>query len=211
MRSILHLGAVLCALLVCSTDLAAQTTIALRGGLSMATIGGSDAPSGFDSRTGLTVGGAVIFGVGDNVGLQLGAAYVQKGVTETEAGAEYEFSLDYIEVPLLLRFTIPAEGSILPHFVVGPAVSFEAKCEAAGSSEGASVALGCGAAGLATKSIDFGGIVGAGLDIGTSGSASLTLDVTYNIGLTSIDDSGDDDDVKNRAWSLVAGIAFPVG
>lgn len=210
MRHAIRFCAMLVALLASTSGLAGQTTLALRGGASVATLGGSDVENA-DSRTGLSIGGAVTFGVSPNVGIQLGGAFVQKGATETEQGVDIKFSLDYVEVPLLLRVAVPTAGSISPHFMAGPAVSFEANCEVEGSAQGATVAVDCGASDIATKSIDFGAMVGAGLDIGVSGAASITLDVLYDIGLSSIDDSGDSDDVKNRAWSLLAGVAFPIG
>ncbi len=51
----------------------------------------------------------------------------------------------------------------------------------------------------------------AGLDIGLTGNVSLVLDGFYNLGLTKIDDSGVNDDVKNRAFSILAGLSFAVG
>ena len=53
--------------------------------------------------------------------------------------------------------------------------------------------------------------IGVGLDIATSGSLSITLDVFYNLGLTTVDDSTPADDLKNRAWSILAGASFPIG
>ena len=41
-----------------------------------------------------------------------------------------------------------------------------------------------------------------------AGSLSVSLDVLYNFGLSSIAES---DDVKNRAFSILAGITFPIG
>ena len=58
------------------------------------------------------------------------------------------------------------------------------------------------------RSIDFGAMAGLGIDIATSGSLSVSLDVLYNLGLSSISES---DDVKNRALSIMAGIRGPLG
>lgn len=69
----------------------------------------------------------------------------------------------------------------------------------------------CADFGVPVKSIDIGAMGGAGLSIATGGSLAVTLDVLYNLGLTTIDDTSDEDDVKNRAWSIVAGVSFPVG
>ena len=39
----------------------------------------------------------------------------------------------------------------------------------------------------------------------------ITFDVLYNFGFTTLDDSDSPDDVMNRAWSFLVGLAFPVG
>ena len=58
------------------------------------------------------------------------------------------------------------------------------------------------------KSTDFGAMAGPGIDIATSGSISVPLDVLYNLGPSSNPESGD---VKNRAFSIMAGIGGPLG
>ena len=197
------------ALLAVSDQVAGQTTLALRGGASIATLGGDD-PASSDSRIGLNVGGAVTFGVLSGLGIQVGGAFVQKGTTETEQGIDAKVSFDYLEIPLLLRLGVPTSGSISPHFVVGPAFSVNVGCEVGGSSEGVSASAKCSELDINIKSIDVGGMAGVGMDIATSGSLSITLDIFYNLGLSSIDDSGTPDDIKNRAWSVLAGISLPL-
>ena len=51
-------------------------------------------------------------------------------------------------------------------------------------------------------------MAGAGIDIATSGSLSVSLDLLDNFGLSSISES---DNVKNRAFSILAGVTFPIG
>ena len=133
MRLFTRTMAVLSTALLGATGLAAQTTLGLHAGASIATLGGSDV-SDASSRTGLNVGAALTFDLSPNLGLQLGAGYVQKGATATEQGVSIEFALDYIEVPLLLRIAVPTTGTITPHFLVGPALGIKTKCEASGSS-----------------------------------------------------------------------------
>jgi len=210
MKTVLRALVASLAMLPLAAGLAAQTTLGIHGGASIATLGGSDVGSA-DARTGMNFGASVTFPVGEILGIQLGAGYAQKGATENSEGADVEFALDYFEVPVLLRVGVPTTGSISPHFFAGPAVAFKAKCEASGSSGGASVTVDCADVGAEVKSIDIGGMAGAGLDIHTSGPLSITLDVAYNLGLSSIDDSSDGADVKNRAWSFLAGVVFPIG
>lgn len=195
----------------------AGQTLGVRGGVSIATWGGSDAPDEASSRTALNVGANVTFPVAPNLGIQVGGVYAQKGATFTETDpdvgtVEATAKFDYIEVPVLLRIAVPTAGTISPHFVVGGAVAFEAGCEVEGSAAGITVTFDCSDFGLDTKSIDFGGVAGAGLSVGTAGPLSITLDVLYNLGLSSfVDDSTEDVDVKNRAFSILAGVSFGIG
>ena len=195
-------------------QVSAQTTLSFRGGASIATLGGPDIDdigSTIDSRTGLNVGAALTFGLGGNLGVQVGGAYVQKGFSLTEQSAKVTFALNYIEIPVLLRVGIPTAGNISPHFFLGLAISIEAGCSVEASDQGVSVSVDCSEGDFDVKSTDLGGMGGVGLDIATAGPLSITLDVIYNLGLSSIDDAASSDDLKNRAWSILAGVSLPIG
>lgn len=64
---------------------------------------------------------------------------------------------------------------------------------------------------LDVKSTDFGAVLGAGLEYGL-GTTAILVDGRLGLGLTSIADSeGFDFDVKNRVFSLLIGVSFPLG
>jgi len=197
-------------------DVAGQTTLGFRGGVNFASLSG-DGGDAFDSRTGLGIGATLAIPVSPTLGIQLGLGYQQKGASASEDGAELTLALDYVEIPALLRFTIPAAGSISPRLYLGPTLSFEASCSVSAEASGISASIACdqseGELGVdvATKSIDFGAMGGAGLAFGTAGPLSITLDVFYTLGLTSIDDSDSPDDVKNRTWMIHGGVELPFG
>ena len=209
-----HTG--MCALLFAATllgtgQVTAQVTLSLRGGANIATVGGDDADD-TRTRTGVNIGAAVTFAVADNLGIQVGAGYAQKGFTTTLEDVDVILALDYIEVPVLLRIGVPSSGALSTHLFVGPAVSFQASCEVGGSTQGITVSAKCSEADISIKSIDLGGVAGVGVDLAAAGGAlSITLDVLYNLGFSSIDDLSDPDDLKNRAWSILAGVGFPIG
>jgi hypothetical protein len=119
----------------------------------------------------------------------------------------------YIEIPLLLTFSPPTAGNVGFNHFVGPVLGFKTGCDASFSQAGTTVSIDCDDPNvdLPLKSVDLGAMVGAGLDIGLTGNVSLFLDGFYNFGLTKIDDSGVNDDTKNRALSIVAGLSFSVG
>ena len=120
-------------------------------------------------------------------------------------------AINYIEIPLLLTLSPPTTGNVGFNFFVGPALSFKTSCDASVSEDGVTVNFACAVADLPLKSFDLGAMVGAGLEFGLTESASLVFDLFYNLGLTKIDNSGVDDDTKNRAFSILAGVSFPVG
>ena len=195
------------------TVVAAQANVGFRGGLSLASIGGDDVVEGLDSRTGLNIGGFVNVPLSDVVGLQFGAGFVQKGFEETEAGVKVELGVDYLELPLLLTLSPPTTGNVGFNFFFGPAVAFKTSCNLSGSEGGVEVSFDCDDPDFEVdlKTVDFGAMVGAGLDIGVTDNISVVVEGFYNLGLTKIDDSGADDNVKNRAFSFLAGLSFSVG
>jgi len=191
---------------------AGQSTVGFRGGLRLASLGGDDAED-LDSRTGLSFGGFFNIPVSDVLGVQLGAGFVQKGASETELGVDVDFKLGYIEIPLLLTLSPPTSGNVGFTFSVGPAVGFNTGCTVSATDAGVTVEFDCDdpSIGFDVKSFELGAMVGAGLDIGLTESISLVLDGFYNFGFTKVDDTGVDDDVKNRAFSILAGVSFSVG
>ena len=188
--------------------LEAQTSLSLQTGVSLATLAG-DAENA-DYRTGLRVGASAIVPLSSSLGLQLGAAYAAKGATAEEFVVDVALELGYLEIPLLLTLSPSVEGTISPRFSVGPALSFRISCSADAGAEGVQISLDCDSAEFdeEIKRIDVGAVAGAGLDIATPGSVSVSLDVLYNLGLVSVFELGD---TKNRAFSILAGITIPIG
>ena len=202
------LGA-LCAL---AFPLQAQTVLGVHLGVNIAELGGDDI-SGGDSRTGLNIAGSVTFPLGESLALHTGAGYSQKGLTESDEGFDVAIKLDYIEIPVLLRFAFPTEGALGVHIMGGAAIGIEASCKLEASSGSSSASVDCDdpEVDLATKTFDMGLMGGFGASLGLTDRLDLVVDLLYNLGLTSIEDSGAGADVKNRAFTLRAGVAIPVG
>lgn len=201
---------VLAAILIFPPTLAAQTTVSVRGGASISTLAGDDI-EGASSRTGMNVGAAVTFGASAGLGFQVGGTFVQKGAKDTEDGVDIDFAYEYLEVPVLLRLGVPSVRAVSPHFVLGPVVSVELSCEVERSTQGVASSVKCDDTSAPIKLIDLGAMAGAGLDVATFRALSITVDVLYNLGLSTIDATGSANDVKNRAWSILAGVALRFG
>jgi Outer membrane protein beta-barrel domain len=205
-------SALVLALPLLAAPLPAQTRAAVGAfaGVNFAKFGGDDVGS-VQTRTGIQVGAFAAIPLGRLLSVVPAVTYSQEG-TDVNAGGGITgtFKLDYIEVPLLLKLGAPLQGSptLRPYVVLGPAVGFEVGCKVAARSGSQSAEVNCDDAtvGLQTKSVQAGLHFGAGLDI-----SQFSIGLRYQLGLTSIDDSGANADVKNRVLAIVAGYGFRLG
>ena len=223
--------------LIGTTVALGQPTVSVQAGASFATWGGNDAKEleeiGFDHgyRTGVAIRASSVLPLSDLLGLQIGAAYVQKG-TFTQMRADNSYfeltaDMDYLESPVLLKISPQLEGPLSPYVTAGPAFSFALNCRVNSSVmvslpdlvTGENVTVNESESGECEedefKTFDFGAKAGAGLAFAVSPSWSLTLDFMYNYGLTSITKTDDDlveqtKDTKNRAFAILVGVAFPI-
>jgi len=177
-----------------------EMKIGITGGVNIASLAGDDVED-LDSRTAAYFGGFLEFPVTPLLSFQPELLYTMKGATESVEGTDVTYKLDYIEVPMLLRVNVPMQGNIMPFVVAGPGIGFNttAKVEADGQEEDIEE----------IKGMDFGLIFGGGLGFPVSdGRYTISLAVRYELGLTTIDDSDEEADVKNRAVSIGAGLSF---
>lgn len=181
------------------SEVAAQPSFGLRGGLNLANFNDVD---NTESRTGFMAGAYV------NIGVPMSPISIQPEVLYTQKGAEMSGTvggepitsttkLDYIEIPVLAKFSF-APGPVTPHVYFGPYLGFnvsaEAETEAAGQSATQDIKD-------SVKGTDFGVVVGAEAEI-----SKFNVGVRYGAGLTEISEDGGDG--KNGVFSIVAGISF---
>ncbi len=183
------------------SGLRAQQGVVLgfRGGVSVASAS-LDVSQTFSksNRTGFA-GGVFLNYDAAILGLQLGAEYTQKGVDLDIGGAIHNLSLDYLEIPAVVKLGLPL-GVLKPSVFGGVGLGFKTSCDDDG--------VDCG---NEFKSTDFSGIAGADVAIYLS-SVSLWADGRYHFGLSDISKASDVvGDLKNRNWTLQAGIGFTLG
>ncbi|MGD2068803.1 MAG: porin family protein [Gemmatimonadota bacterium] len=183
------------------TDLAGQTTLGVRGGVSVSSAS-VDLGETFDkgNRTGFAGGAFVDLGGSRPLGLQIGVQYTQMGVDLDVGQAVDEFSLDYLVIPAVVKLGIPL-GGLKPSVFAGAGLGFNTGCDLAG--------VDCGDEITGTE---LHGIIGADLALYLEG-VSLFFDGRYNVGLNDVidTDSYAIDELKNRAWTLQAGLGFALG
>ncbi len=199
-----------------------QTTLALTGGINIATLDiGSD--SGFvpdtESATRISFGLAATFPRSENLGIQLGGNYSQKGgrliIATSDVNGESTIETSHLEFTALGRARIPLAGDrVSAHLLAGPAVAFELSCQLSvkATVEGSTVEISddCNeGADLSRSPFDFGLAGGGGLEIVPLDKLGISLGVLYTHGLTDLDTS--DDSLKQRALSLRAGLVYSIG
>jgi len=185
----------------------AQMQLGLKAGVNFSTLIGDDA-EGAESLTGFTGGIFFMYQFNKMFAIQPEVYYTMKGATdqETLAGETIEatLSLDYIEVPILFKLLIPIENSsIAPSLFVGPSIGFnmtaKAKLEYQGESYEEDIED--------VNPTDIGLVFGAGLGFPV-GQNELGFDFRYILGLSSVDDSAENFDIKNSVINLNAYFGF---
>jgi hypothetical protein len=137
--------------------------------------------------------------------IQPEAYYSMKGATYSEGGGTLTLSLDYFEVPLLFKLLIPVEGSsVRPSIFAGPAVGFNTtanfKVEVDDQSQETDIKD-------QVTSTDFSLAFGGGVGF-MVGKNELGIDIRYILGLSSIDDTSDNLDLKNNVINFNAYFGF---
>lgn len=189
----------------------ASAQFGIKGGRNLSRFIGEDAYD--ETKTGLNFGGAfTLLGLGPvSVGPEL--YYAQKGGVREQNDVRHEIGLDYVEVPLLARLTLP--GRILrPYVTGGPAYAWRLNCDVE-REEGAAPPAGdeCVAADFsnreaAVRTADRGLVLGGGLAVNVLNVGGVTLDARMVRGLARITEGQEGPDVKNHALSLMVGYSF---
>jgi hypothetical protein len=169
----------------------------VRGGINFTDLA-SDTGT-FDSRIGVVAGAFAtvpLFGFE----VQPEALYVVKGAKSPDPIVSIELQLDYLEVPVLARFSRPAPG-MRWYAIAGP--TFAVRLRAVSRFDFEDGAVEEDYSDLIER-FDFGIAVGGGVEFGR-----FVFDGRYTHGLSNIDPfDADDERLRNRAIAITAGIRF---
>lgn len=201
-------------LLAGSPVLAQGIDIGARAGVTFATVGGDDV-EGVSSKSGISLGAHLAFDLGPLFSLRPEMNYMQKGsgVEDPDLLGDLTLNLTYLQIPVLAQVTVPNPVGPSFYFFAGPAVEIETGCTAEFEGGGISASVDCDnpdADLLTRKSVTWGVVGGGGVGFGL-GVGEATLGVRYDYGLTSIDDSAAEADIKNRAFSVMVGYTLGLG
>jgi hypothetical protein len=169
-----------------------------------------DATTGM--RWGIGGGGFLVLPMTPRISLQIEGLFAPKGSqTEGEEGTEFEgleghLALDYLEFPVLLRIDGPRTGRQSFHAFAGPSLAYNTSARNELVVQGE--LFDNGVSDNIRDQINYfelGLVVGAGVEFGRY----FIADARYTWGLTNVNDVDDDDTVvKNRAFTVSAGIRF---
>ncbi len=137
---------------------------------------------------------------------------VEPGIVYNQAGAKYEMTgvtvtakYDYLEIPVLLRVAIPTQGEVKPSVFLGPSLGTLMGAKMVGEATGGPEVEIDMKDFIKSTSISL--AVGAGVAI-PSGSGKVMLDVAYGMGLTPLDDTAPEADIKTSGILILAGCSF---
>jgi hypothetical protein len=170
----------------------ALAQLGVKAGLSFATLSESSTSPDFRNQTGFAAGVSLGLPLGGVFVLQPEALYAEKGAKG--ATSSNDLKVAYLDVPLLLRLTIPTPG-LAPFAVGGPQASFQLRCE-----------LGQSDCDQDFAGTDYGVAVGAGVRIG--GGLGFTVEARYTQGLKDINRVSQGFDSKTRTFFILAGLSF---
>ena len=173
-----------------------------KGGVTLATVSeDSDVESEWGYRVGLAAGGYVALPLGSRLAIQAEGLFNQKGARADVDDLVTTLKLDYIEVPVLLKYAVTRGGARSIHIFGGPSIAFKVRSRATASFGDTTIDTD---EDENIENLDFGVAAGAGVDFG-----KWSIDGRYTFGLSSLVKSdADEAELRSRAISVLVGVRF---
>lgn len=209
-RLIVVMLAVAVIISVSSPPVSAQgITGGLKTGLTLASLRGKTV--GLTKRNqGFAAGGFVTFGFSETFSIQPEVYYVIKGLRQKVEGSfESTITLDYVEIPVLAKFSSETQNNVMFSFLTGPAFAYHLKGKTNIKPEGGKEIE----KDLDTKIFDYGLVFGINVSIDVY-YFKIIFETRYTRGLPTINKDwsnnpgGEDFKVKNSVFSLLVGFSF---
>jgi hypothetical protein len=177
----------------------AQISYGVKAGVNFANLSfdgeEGDVPS--NGRVGPLAGAFATMPLRGWLSVQPEAIYTVKGASLDIAEIESDFIVDYLEVPLLARISVPRNFYV----AVGPSLAFRLRARSRTAFGGSTEELDLKDD---VEQFDLGVVGAAGIEIGR-----WVFDGRYTHGLSDTDaDTSDDVKIRNRVFSVSAGIKF---
>ncbi|RMD48453.1 MAG: PorT family protein [Ignavibacteria bacterium] len=186
-------------------------------GLNFANVSGNSVEN-TDSKTGITLGGFLVFQLSNLFSIQPELNISTKGYKQkqqfntigSENTIEYSYNLTYLEFPVLTTLSIPIQSRFKPYLSIGPVLGI--KLSSGAEVNGDEVEISD------FNTLDFGLAIGTGTKFD---KLPLTFDIRYTYGLSSIFDSETEVydpntgfatmkkiNIKNKVFSIIIGYSL---
>lgn len=201
------------AMLLGVSAVSAHAQVGIRGGVNLTKFVGGDAAD-YQSAQGLNLGMSVpLFRMGP-LSLVPEVYYSQKGAKQSAllGAPTFALDLDYVEVPVLAKLSIPLRRSLSAYVAGGPAFAWNINCSFSIASAGDANLAGAtpcgetfGSFNTAMDKADRGIVLSGGLDFVVPGVGGLNLDARLVRGLARLGTADNGGDLKNQSVTLMLG------
>jgi hypothetical protein len=128
----------------------------------------------------------------------------------------YDFSMNYLEVRFIAKFSLLNSGALRPYIAGGPVYAWQLKCDVtllsvSGAASGAEQDCQDDTfknARTAYRNADKGIMFGGGVDLSVFGLGAISLDARVLRGLDRLTEDSADGDVKSQSISLMLGYSL---
>jgi hypothetical protein len=182
----------------------AQVRFGLKSGLNISNFYGDDAQN-LDSKLGFTGGIFLSIKTPKQLIIQPEITYSVKGSIANLGSDKITLDYHYIDIPILFKYVIPLNDNkdIKPAIFAGPFIGFKTRAQINVNSNGKSESQNIESAAPREYGFQFGGALGFNL-----GNNELGIDIRYVLGLTKIDKSPNNYDVRNGVFNFNLYVCF---
>ena len=217
-------------LVLASSASAGEISFGAKGGLFVSNI--TSIPQGWSDtafRNGFSGGVFMNYALDQNFSLQPEVLYVMKGmegaITNPVLSLGLSGKYNYIEIPLLAKYTVPTESGFNPFFFLGPSIGINLSADIDVDGEdrmSGEKLVGSVDYSSVTKTMEYGLIIGMGFGYGV-GPGRMTVDARFQFDLVGITKGGtvtgvisgepytdtlEEDETKNIGFAAMLGYAF---
>ncbi len=200
------MAAFTCLVMLAAVPLQAQWEVGGLIGLNVASI---SVPTGtssedYSSRLGFGIGAVVDRILTDQIILHVEPMFLQKGATLENSVVKLKYKVNYLEIPIMVKYAFRINSVLAPYAMAGPSLGFltGAKFE---DEEGNSQNEKDN-----TSAFDFGVGLGGGVSIPHE-NLTFFAETRYVLGLANTNKETDESVVKNRGLQILVGVTLPVG
>jgi hypothetical protein len=197
MKKLVNASLMIAVLLFLSGNMFAQISFnkGIKAGYHSANVS-LDPDSDTGSRSAIAFGGFLELDLLGPIDIQGEVLYSPKGAKD-KSGSETTVKVNYLEIPVLVKFQMPLAPTVSWNSFIGPYFGFKIN-ESTDPDMGNNEDL--------FKSSDLGGVIGLGLKFNALISF-VTVDARYSLGFSDIADGGETK-IKNRVFAIYLGLGF---